>query len=368
MEVGPRFAHDSYMAPFVEHERRRRRDDAEMLGRLGKLDGDWPDDPAVPDLACELAVVLRISAHEANERLRIARALQELPEIARAHRDGRLSRDQLRWVTRFATSETDRAWAERAPGMRPFSLRLEFLRQRRISRRAARRDHEARELHTAWDEEKRFFEMNGRWAAEQGVAVESALQQAAERIQSDPDADDPPAARRADALESLVTSSGATPAPATIVVHADAEALSGATEGRHLAETSAGVQVGADTVRRIACDAKVLVALERRGRPVALRSGGRLVSQHQMNLLRHRDLACTFPGCGSTWFLHAHHIEHWADGGETSLENLTLICGPHHRRLHDGKWTIRGRPPDGLEFVSGSGRVFSEGGALARAG
>jgi hypothetical protein len=32
----------------------------------------------------------------------------------------------------------------------------------------------------------------------------------------------------------------------------------------------------------------------------------------------------------------AHHIEHWADGGATSLDNLTLLCSHHHRLLHEG--------------------------------
>ncbi|MBP9116357.1 MAG: HNH endonuclease, partial [Acidimicrobiia bacterium] len=30
----------------------------------------------------------------------------------------------------------------------------------------------------------------------------------------------------------------------------------------------------------------------------------------------------------------AHHIKHWIDGGETSIENLVLICRHHHRKLH----------------------------------
>jgi hypothetical protein len=88
-----------------------------------------------------------------------------------------------------------------------------------------------------------------------------------------------------------------------------------------------------------------------------------------MDLLRLRDRGCTFPGCGSRWFLHAHHIHHWADGGKTTLDNLTLLCGAHHRRVHEGGWTIRGRPPDDLVFVSGKGYVLGrDGPALARAG
>ncbi len=53
-----------------------------------------------------------------------------------------------------------------------------------------------------------------------------------------------------------------------------------------------------------------------------------------------RDRCCRFPGCGNTRFLDAHHIEHWAAGGETSLENLLLLCRRHHRFVHEGGYTI----------------------------
>jgi hypothetical protein len=86
-----------------------------------------------------------------------------------------------------------------------------------------------------------------------------------------------------------------------------------------------------------------------------------------MEMLVFRDRGCTFPGCGSRWFLHAHHIRHWADGGKTALNNLTILCGTHHRRVHEGGWTIRGRPPDALEFVSRE-RMIGRGSQLARAG
>ncbi len=47
---------------------------------------------------------------------------------------------------------------------------------------------------------------------------------------------------------------------------------------------------------------------------------------------------------------HAHHIQHWADGGPTSLDNLILLCGHHHRLIHAGPWTIRRHGPNQFSF------------------
>ncbi|MCY4646109.1 MAG: HNH endonuclease signature motif containing protein [Gammaproteobacteria bacterium] len=52
--------------------------------------------------------------------------------------------------------------------------------------------------------------------------------------------------------------------------------------------------------------------------------------------LEERDRGCRFPGCASR-FTEAHHVRHWADGGETSLSNLLLLCRRHHRAVHEGR-------------------------------
>lgn len=52
-----------------------------------------------------------------------------------------------------------------------------------------------------------------------------------------------------------------------------------------------------------------------------------------------RDRGCRFPGCNLR-FTDAHHMKHWADGGETSLRNTLLLCAAHHRLVHEGGWRV----------------------------
>ena len=55
--------------------------------------------------------------------------------------------------------------------------------------------------------------------------------------------------------------------------------------------------------------------------------------------LQHRDGSCRFPGCRQQR-CDAHHVEHWAEGGKTELDNLLLLCRYHHRRLHEGGFHV----------------------------
>jgi hypothetical protein len=71
-----------------------------------------------------------------------------------------------------------------------------------------------------------------------------------------------------------------------------------------------------------------------------------------------RDRMCQFPGCGRTGHLATHHIRHWAEGGETEPENLTLLCRAHHWAVHEGGCLVEGRPPRGLVFRRPDGRIL----------
>ena len=76
--------------------------------------------------------------------------------------------------------------------------------------------------------------------------------------------------------------------------------------------------------------------------------------------LRSRDHGCRFPGCTHDRFVDAHHIHHWANGGETSLDNLVLLCRRHHRLVHEGGFSVERIADTALRFTRPDGRVITE--------
>ena len=97
--------------------------------------------------------------------------------------------------------------------------------------------------------------------------------------------------------------------------------------------------IASDVARRLACDCSVVAMLMDGDEPLSVGRKTRVVTTAIRRALQRRDRCCQFPGCGATRFLDAHHIQHWANGGETSLENLVLLCSHHHRALHEGGYT-----------------------------
>lgn len=63
-----------------------------------------------------------------------------------------------------------------------------------------------------------------------------------------------------------------------------------------------------------------------------------------------RDGACGFRGCNCHTHLYAHPIQHWANGGETSLDNLISVCKFHHTLLHEGQYSVERLRDGTLQF------------------
>ena len=103
-----------------------------------------------------------------------------------------------------------------------------------------------------------------------------------------------------------------------------------------------GTSLSASEVRRWACDAKIIpIVLGGASEPLDVGRAMRTVPLSIRRALVARDRGCAFPGCNRPPGLcHAHHCQHWTDGGVTSVENCVLLCETHHRHVHCTGWEI----------------------------
>jgi hypothetical protein len=135
-----------------------------------------------------------------------------------------------------------------------------------------------------------------------------------------------------------------------LVIHVDEAALHGGA-GR--------ADAPLETVKRLACDASLVIVTEdERGTPLNVGRKQRVVSTPLRRAVLARDRHCTFPGCHRTRFVEAHHVHHWVEGGETSVDNLLLLCSYHHRLLPEGGYRIRRDRQGEYYFVRADGRAI----------
>jgi Domain of unknown function (DUF222)/HNH endonuclease len=103
-----------------------------------------------------------------------------------------------------------------------------------------------------------------------------------------------------------------------------------------------GTPLSAAEARRWACDAKIIpVVLGGASEPLDVGRAMRTVPLSLRRALVARDRGCAFPGCDRPPALcQTHHCRHWADGGNTSIDNCVLLCQTHHRHVHGTGWEV----------------------------
>ena len=143
-----------------------------------------------------------------------------------------------------------------------------------------------------------------------------------------------------------------------VMIHIDAnsidnsETLNGEGDKTHC-YLDGGPFLCTDTVRRLACDAGIVTVLEDSdGNILNIGRKSRTVPSPVRRALNLRDQGCRWPSCTESRYLEAHHIEHWCNGGETSLTNLMLLCKHHHVMLHEGKYRVFVEDDQQLVFVN----------------
>ena len=326
----------------------------------------------------------------AREKVRVAHALPELPLITSAFREGRVSYSKVRAMTRVATRKNENFLLSIARHGTANHVERLVSQYRRLKRNEAleldNRAHAQRELSWYTDDDGMWV-LKGRFTAEQGSLIAKALEGAMEELFSEqqdeatevsaetPKGVDlceaqphPVAVRRADALERvseifLAGGSGDRCGGDRYLVHIHTEPDTLRVDGEG-AESELGERdhVSAETSRRMACDASVVHWQEtNKGEPLSVGRKTRSIPPAIRRALQRRDGGCRFPGCTCNRFVDAHHITHWADGGETGMDNLVLLCRRHHRLVHEGGFGVHNESAGDVQFTYPDGRVMPSG-------
>jgi hypothetical protein len=127
-----------------------------------------------------------------------------------------------------------------------------------------------------------------------------------------------------------------------------------------LAELEGVGLVSADVVRRLACDAALVIALDDvLGHTMYEGRARRFPTETQRRELWRRDRHCRFPGCSNDRFTRVHHVVPWKPDGRTDLDNLAILCDHHHHEVHSKRWSVSGDANVALNFVGPGGRVMT---------
>jgi len=294
-----------------------------------------------------------------RERVRAARALANLPLTSASMSRGELSFSKVRALSRVATAENEGDLLDLARGCTAAQLER-VVRGFKLGSRQDEAERERERLKSrrlsVFPDDEGMYVVKGKLTPEVGALLMRAVEAASDSLyrEKSVSAETSSAAarqRRADALglvaeRALAAGFGESgPVSGTkaeryqVLLHVDAETLSAEGELGQ-SELEDGTRVSAETSRRLACDASVVsIGHAHDGSILDVGRRTRTIPPSVRRALEARDRGCRFPGCGLR-FTDAHHVKHWADGGETKLENLLLLCGHHHRLVHEQGWRV----------------------------
>jgi Domain of unknown function (DUF222)/HNH endonuclease len=368
-----RYASDDELeADFAELERAAGAVEGELARRAAEIDrrASFRRDGYL-SISSWLAHRFRMAFSAATQLVRVARALEHMPRTREALAGGEISRSAAavlvaaREVDPVEFSRVEEVFVDTAGTIPIRDLKRALAHWRdAVDHRQTEEDAEhlvqLRRLHVS-PTLQGMVRVDGDLDPETGQVLITALRSVIDAEERQPGTDRRTfAQRKADALGEICRRwldsadrpqvSGERP---HVTITVDLEALEGRSGFR--CELDDAGTITPETARRWACDASIArVITVGRSEPLEVGRRTPVVPASLRRAVAVRDGGCRFPGCDRPHgWCDAHHVQHWADGGPTSLSNLVLLCRPHHRLIHRrfGLEMIHGRPmfrrPDG---------------------
>ncbi|MBX3271119.1 MAG: DUF222 domain-containing protein [Sandaracinaceae bacterium] len=359
------------------------------LIRLIDASGRWAE-RGPKSCAHWLSWRLNLEPGTAREQVRVANRLAELPRLDEELKHARVTYSQVRAITRVATGENEARLIELAKVSTAAQLERIVRGVREVN---AQVDGTADGSHTLdrWVRQRPMGDGTARVEAQLTVDEAALLMEAiqtmrssmrAEQVDATAQSVDAPSAPKpsfADALVRMAEEVEAHDRAAretsrtggertSLVLHLapdllapDSPASDDAASGDSpwSASLDDGTRVSAETFRRLACDCSLIAVSgsgDERGDGLDVGRKTRKVPAALRRAITLRDRGCAFPGCTHDRFVDCHHIEHWADGGATSKDNLITLCTFHHRLVHEGGWSLAFDAERNLELRAPDGR------------
>jgi hypothetical protein len=333
----------------------------QLLGEAERRGAHY--DEGATSAAAWTAERFHVSTPSARTLVRVAQKAWDVPRLVGALQAGEISFDKLRVLAEAATPETEGELLEEARrrSVPELAVLAGSIRTApppdpavELDRRSLRCNETVRTMTVQLPPES-FAEARAR------------LESMAKEIPS-VDTETSWDQRMADAFMGLIRcgqdggGEASVSSPYFVVVHAPVAALLDETdeESDLAGDLERGGLLSIETVRRIACDATLALAVDDElGRTMYEGRARRDPSGPQHREVRRRDRHCRFPGCTNVVFTNVHHIKEWKpDRGPTDLDNLVLLCVHHHGLVHSKQWRMSGNPNQLLTFVGPSGRAL----------
>ena len=305
-----------------------------------------------------IVFTFQVSRKTAHGWADAARALGDLPHLSAAFASGEISWDKAAAVASLASPESDEALTTEALETDIKHLERAARKARAISLEEANSRHGDRFFAMRRSITRGGVRLSGFLPDSDGETLIKAIERLADDVPKDPETGLYPRfdERCADALVDMASQvlSGQQPVHgerAMVVAHVD---LSSQTSDSH-PDCDSGIALAPETIERLMCDAVVEPVFEQDGRTIGIGRKRREPPGWLRRTLVDRDEGCRFSGCARSRGLHAHHIEHWPNGGPTDTNNLVMLCRYHHRLMHEGGWSLRGDPDGSLHFIKPNG-------------